>query len=251
MSPAHLARSRPDAQILYYRRRIVHCKTLAFAFGRKHSGRRICRRIQGDDFQIIGAVRKRRGIEGIKPLVQLVFHQLPRAFIFSAIVNGKLEFILVVVMSSPDHRSIAFFPKTLRRLFKAIRGRTLRDGDSRDSGGSGHSYRNGRWLARGHRLLALRADARVLNRDAINHRGNIARKIRQAHPINAVTGAAVVDDRFPLRKPRRRSFRGCARLGVRAKPARPFLSGIIRVPAAHKKLDARIVPVRGGGRTCA
>ena len=89
--------------------------------------------------------------------------------------------------------------------------------------------------------MALRADARILNGNAVDDRGNIARKIDKAHPIDAVAGAAIVNHRFPLRKSRGRRFRGGAGFRVRTKPAGPFLAGIIGVTAADEEFDAGII----------
>src|SRR5207245_2115219 len=57
MATTHFSRGWTYLEVLYHRRRIVDFKALAFALGFERECRRIRRRIAGDYFQVVGAVR--------------------------------------------------------------------------------------------------------------------------------------------------------------------------------------------------
>ena len=104
-------------------------------------------------------------------------------------------------------------------------------------------------LARRDDRIALHAHAGILHDDGVDDRRDVARKIGEADPVDAVAGAAVVDDGFPLEESRARSFNGAAGFRIRAEPARPFLAGIFGVAGAHEKFQARLA--RGACGFCA
>src|SRR5216683_2256955 len=97
--------------------------------------------------------------------------------------------------------------EALRWLFES-RGRSLRDHD-----------------AGGIRTL------RLAQRD-------IVREIREADPVDAVTGTAIVNHGFPLHEASGRAFGAAAGFRIRTEPARPFLARIFGVAGAHKKFQA-------------
>src|SRR5438445_633583 len=109
------------------------------------------------------------------------------------------------------------------------------------------SFSIGSGLAGGDGRLRLCANAGILDGDAVDDRGHIARKIGQTHPINAVARAAIVNDRLPLRKSRGRGFGSGAGLGIWTVPARPFFAGVFGVAATGEEFDAGIIRMRGAG----
>src|SRR5882762_8123577 len=143
-------------------------------------------------------------------------------------------------MRGPEDGLITFLLRALRRLFESRGSAALGDDHAGDIGRRRHLERHRRGLARRDAGLALRAHTGILHRDSVNGRCDIAWQIRQAYPINPVTGAAVVNDRFPLNEPRRWRFYRGARFRVWAEPARPLAARILRVSRAHKKLHPRL-----------
>ena len=55
-----------------YRRCVVDLEAIAFAFGFQREGGRIRRRVAGDDFQVVSAIRQRGGIPRIEFLLEVV-----------------------------------------------------------------------------------------------------------------------------------------------------------------------------------
>src|SRR5438128_11961730 len=127
MAGTHFGGSRTDPEILDHGWSIVDFEALAFAFGLERQGRWVRKRIRGRNLQIIGAIRHRGGIPGIKFLLEIVLEQFPLAFVFTAKVNRVAEFVFVFVMRRPYNRLITLLRGALRGLFELGRSAALRD----------------------------------------------------------------------------------------------------------------------------
>src|SRR5229473_107376 len=97
-------------------------------------------------------------------------------------------------MRGPQYGLIALLLRALRRLFESRRRAALRDRHSANIWSGRQLERYRRRLARGEDGLALRPDAGILKSDSVDDRRDVARQVRQAHPIDAVARPAVVDD---------------------------------------------------------
>ena len=83
----------------------------------------------------------------------------------------------------------------------------------------------------------LHLNTGILHGDTVNDRGDIVRLIRNADPIDAVSGAAIMDDGFPLQESRGGRLHWRIGGSVRSEPRRPFFSGIFRVAGAYIKFQ--------------
>src|SRR5215472_18368941 len=119
MASICFAGARAYAQILDDGRGVVNFKAFAFPFGFESDGWGIRSGIRGNDFQIVGAVRESCRVPGIEFLIEIVLQQLPLSFALAAIVDREAQLVLVVVVSGPEHGSIALLQKPLRRLFES------------------------------------------------------------------------------------------------------------------------------------
>ena len=92
--------------------------------------------------------------------------------------------------------------EALRRLFEPC-GRALRNDHPTRS--RLRHFQIGRGLLAGlYHVGALHAHAWILHGDAVDHRRDVAREIREIHPVDAISRPAIVNHRFPLHKARRR-----------------------------------------------
>src|SRR6266403_2105593 len=151
-------------------------------------------------------------------------------------------------MRGPQHGLITLLQRALRRLFKSRRGAALRDHHAGNIWRRRRLEHYGRRLARRHAGRALRPHPGILQGDSVDDRRDIARQIRQAHPIDAVSRASVTDDGLPLNKPCRWRFRRAARFRIGTVPAGPLAAGVFRVSRTHKKFQTRVI--RLGKRFC-
>src|SRR5260370_1314378 len=82
---------------------------------------------------------------------------------------------------------------------------------------------------------SLRAYAGILHSDSLDDRRDIVREIREADPVDAVTGTAIVNHGFPLHEASGRAFGAAAGFRIRTEPARPFLARIFVVAGAGEE----------------
>src|SRR5260370_41450188 len=127
--------------------------------------------------------------------------------------------------------------EALRRLLES-RGRSLRDHHAGGIRTLRLAQRDVRRLATLDDDIGLRAHARILHSNSVDYRGDIVGKIREADPIDAVTGTAIVNHGFPLHEPSGRAFGAAAGFRIRTEPARPSLARIFAVAEPIKKCTA-------------
>ena len=124
--------------------------------------------------------------------------------------------------------------------------------------GVGRHFESDAWrLAGRDDRIALRAHSGILQNDGVNHRSDVARKISEADPVDAVAGTAVMDDGFPLEKSRARSFDGGCQVSNRARtsatipcrdlPCYPNERKILSVVHPRRLRFLRLSQPRGGG----
>src|SRR5579859_6446735 len=150
-----------------------------------------------------------------------------------------MQVIVVVVVGAPQNRLITLVAEALRGLFEFPGGGGLCD----EHVGSAWSWRhleNNAWGLPGRdNCSALRTHAGILEHDSVDDRGDVARKVGEADPGDAVAGPSIVNDSLPLKEAGARCFDGAAGLRIGTEPAGPFLAGIFGVARARKKFKAR------------
>src|SRR5713226_4080861 len=106
-------------------------------------------------------------------------------------------------MRGPYNCLIALLLRALRWLLESWRCAALRDHHTGNIWRRWHFESHWRWLVRRDAGLALGPHSGILKHDSIDDRRDIARQIRQAHPIDPVAQSSIVDDGLPLHEPRR------------------------------------------------
>ena len=90
-------------QILDARRGCIHLKPAAFLRRRQGFTGRVRRRIRGNYFHCIAAIRQQAGIEGIRLVGEIVLEEQPARFAVAAVVDGVDELVVVLIVRAPLH----------------------------------------------------------------------------------------------------------------------------------------------------
>ena len=90
------------------RRRVVHFKSLALPLRLQRRRWRIGGRVARHDLQVIRAIRHRRRVPGIKPLVQVILQKFPVVLVLATEIHREPQLVVIVVVRAPQYRLYPF-----------------------------------------------------------------------------------------------------------------------------------------------
>ena len=198
-------------------RRVIHFEARAHRLASEGVVGGTRRRIGSDDANGVAAVGEEIGFEIHEAFVNLHSQQLPTGFVIAAVVDVVRQCVIVVVMGLPLHGDGMFVLNSRKRQFVAGGSCVLRLAVSagRDTGPDhdGHILDFRRHIFR-----------QIVNDDAVDHRH----------------GAARLQHRFPLDKPRRRSIDRQVLLQIDFLPRTPVAVGIVDVTATRQQREVAV-----------